>query len=100
MNRVLSCFLLGTLGVLLGSLWLSYQTRFDFVIPADIWRTLPLIFLWVISLKLLGLWSFRQFKVILRHFSGSEFSSLFKCLFTTCLLVYGIASLLGWDYSP
>jgi FlaA1/EpsC-like NDP-sugar epimerase len=86
--------------VLLASLWLSYQFRFDFAIPADITRTLPLIFLWVITLKFFGLWSFREFKVIFPYFTGSEFSSLFRCLLTTSLLVYGIASHLGWDYSP
>ncbi len=100
MNRLRSCFVLGAMGVLAASLWLGYQFRFDFAVPADVRRTLPLIFLWVITFKFFGLWSFRQFHVLFPYFSGSEFSALFRCLFTTSLLVYGIASHLGWDYSP
>jgi FlaA1/EpsC-like NDP-sugar epimerase len=100
MNRMRFWFIIGAIGVLIASLWLSYQFRFDFAIPSDVGRTLPLVFLWVISFEFFGLWTFRQFEVLLPYFSGSDFSALFRCLFTTSLLVYGVASHLGWDYSP
>ncbi len=54
---------------LAGSLWLGYQLRFDFAVPADVQQVALLASLWVVSLKMFSLWRFRQFKVLLRYFS-------------------------------
>ena len=93
-------FVFATAATLLASLWLGYQLRFDFSVPADVEQVALLASLWVVSLKLFVLWRFRQFQVLLKYFSTSDFSNLFWALFTTSLFVYGISSRLGWAYAP
>src|ERR1043165_6640061 len=93
-------FILATTVMLFGSLWLSYLVRFNFFVPDGVKRVALLVSIWVISLKLIGLWRFRQFQVLLRYFSISDFTNLFWALFTTSLFVYGISSQLGWNYAP
>ncbi|HOX57008.1 MAG TPA: nucleoside-diphosphate sugar epimerase/dehydratase [Candidatus Paceibacterota bacterium] len=93
-------FVLAAAATLVGSLWLSYQLRFDFAVPPEVERVALLASLWVVSIKLFGLWRFRQFQVLLRYFGLSDFSGLFWALFTTSLFVYGISSHLGWSYAP
>ena len=93
-------FVLAAAVTLGGSLWLGYQLRFDFSVPADVKQVALLASLWVISLKLFCLWRFRQFRVLLKYFSISEFTSLFWALFTSSLFIYGISAHLGWAYAP
>src|ERR1051325_11422105 len=93
-------FVVTTAAALMGSLWLGDLVRFNFFVPDDVQRVALWASLWVISLKLFGLWRFRQFQVLLRYFSMSDFTSVFWALFTTSLFVYGISSQLGWDYAP
>ena len=100
MKFIRTCFIIATAATLLGSLWLGYLVRFNFSVPDDVVRRALWASLWVISLKLFGLWRFRQFQVLLRYFSISDFTSLFWALFTTSLLVYGISSQLGFAYAP
>ncbi len=93
-------FFLATTATLLASLWLGYQLRFDFAVPPEVITAALWASLWVVSLKLFCLWRFRQFQVLLRYFSTSDFTTLFWALFTASLFVYGIASHLGWAYAP
>jgi FlaA1/EpsC-like NDP-sugar epimerase len=95
-----SSYVLATAATLLASVWLGYQLRFEFEVPGDIQKILPLVALWVVGLKLFGLWRFRQFQVLLRYFSISDFAGLFWPIFATSLLIFGISSQLGWDYAP
>ncbi len=88
------------IAALIGSLWLGYQIRFDFSIPADVRQTFPLIFLWVVALKVFCLWRFRRFEVLLGHFSLPESSSLFWALIVPGLFIFGASNQLGSDYAP
>ena len=85
---------------LVGSLWLGYELRFEFAVPEATERTYLLVFGWVISLKLICLWRFRQFEVLLNYFSLPDFSRLFWVLLATCLVVFGVSTKLGSDYAP
>jgi FlaA1/EpsC-like NDP-sugar epimerase len=100
MKSMRASFFFATAATLLASLWLGYQLRFDFAVPPEIVAAGMLASLWVVSLKLFCLWRFRQFQVLLRYFSTSDFTSLFWAVFTSSLFIYGIASHLGWDYAP
>ena len=100
MKHVRFGFIVAAAATLVGSLWLGYQLRFDFSVPADVERIGLLAALWVVSLKFFCLWRFRQFRVLLRYFSISDFSGLFWALFTSSLFIYGISSRLGWAYAP
>ena len=86
--------------VLMTSLWLSYQLRFDFYVPADVGRVFPLCLAWILSLKLLFLWRFRQFAVLPDFFSISDFSRLSRILFAASLIAFGVSSQLGWRFAP
>ena len=85
---------------LIGSLWLGYQLRFDFAVPDETARTFLLVFGWVVGFKLICLWRFRQFDVLLGYFSLPDFSRLFRVLFATCLVVFGVSTHVGSDYAP
>lgn len=88
-------FVVATAVTLAGSLWLSYLLRFDFSIPAQVGKGALWASLGVLSLKLFGLWRFRQFNVLLRYFSIPDFTGLFWALFTSSLFVFGISFHLG-----
>jgi FlaA1/EpsC-like NDP-sugar epimerase len=100
MKLLRGCFVVATTLTLVGSLWLGYQLRFDFSVPAQVRAAALIASVWVVSLKLFGLWRFRQFHALLRYFSVSDFTGLFWALFTSSLFVYGISSHLGWAYAP
>jgi FlaA1/EpsC-like NDP-sugar epimerase len=85
---------------LAGSLWLGYQVRFNFAVPADTERTFPLVFAWLIGFKLFCLWRFRQFDALLGYFSLSDFSRLSWVLLATSFFVFGVSAQLGSDYAP
>jgi FlaA1/EpsC-like NDP-sugar epimerase len=85
---------------LVGSLWLGYQVRFNFAVPADTERTFPLVFAWLIGFKLFCLWQFRQFDAFLGYFSLPDFSRLSWVLLATSFFVFGVSAQLGSDYAP
>ncbi|HEY5910148.1 MAG TPA: nucleoside-diphosphate sugar epimerase/dehydratase [Verrucomicrobiae bacterium] len=93
-------FVLATAAILLSSLWLGYQLRFDFDMPPDVRRVALWACLWVVSLKLFALWRFRQFEGMLRYFGLSEFSSLLWAVSLSSLLLFVISTQWGWAYAP
>jgi FlaA1/EpsC-like NDP-sugar epimerase len=93
-------FLCAYSATLIASLWLSYQLRFDFSLPTDVLRAFPLCLAWMLSLKLLSLWRFRQFAVLPRFFSTADFLTLSKILFGVSAIALVISSQLGWKLAP
>lgn len=85
---------------LAGSLWLGYQVRFNFAVPADTERTFLLVFAWVIGFKLACLWQWRQFDAFLGYFSLPEFSRLSWVVLATSAVVFAVSSQVGADYAP
>lgn len=73
--------------VLVASLWMGYQLRFDFHIPADFRETLPLIILWVVLLKLVLLYVMGQFSGLLSYFSIPDLQRIFTALAVATLTV-------------
>jgi FlaA1/EpsC-like NDP-sugar epimerase len=74
--------------------------RFNFAVPEETERTLPLVFAWVIVFKLFCLSQFRQFDVFLGSFSLPDFSRLSWVLLATSLVIFGVSTQLGSDYAP
>src|SRR5689334_13937223 len=92
--------ILWDIAALLASLWLGYEIRFDFSIPANIQHTFALIFVWVIALKVFCLWRFRQFEVLVGYFSVPESSHVFWALFIPNLFIFGVSTQLGSNWAP
>jgi FlaA1/EpsC-like NDP-sugar epimerase len=92
--------ILSDIAALVGSLWLGFQIRFDFSVPAETQHTFPLVFLWVIAVKEFCLWRFRRYDLLLGHFTVSESSSLFWALLVPSLFIFGVSNQLGSDYAP
>ncbi|MBU6399997.1 MAG: polysaccharide biosynthesis protein [Verrucomicrobia bacterium] len=92
--------LLAYTGALIGTLWLSYQLRFDFAVPPDTERTFLPVCAWVIAWKLICLWRCGQFDALVGYFSLPDFSRLFWVLLATSLGVFGVSARLGSDYAP
>jgi len=99
-NATCKRLVLAYAAALIGSLWLGYQLRFDLAVPPATERTFPLVFGWVIAVKLICLWRFRQFDVLPGYFSLPDFSRLCWVLFGVCLFVFGVSQHLGSDYAP
>src|SRR5215470_2605862 len=85
---------------LAGSLWMGYQLRFDFAVPPDAERSYPLVFLWVLVFKLMSLWRFGQFHVLLSHFSIPDFCRLMWACFVSSVIIFAVSTQAGSDYSP
>jgi FlaA1/EpsC-like NDP-sugar epimerase len=100
MNTTKFHLFLSSAAALIGSLWLGYQLRFEFAVPEATERTFLLVFGWVITFKLVCLWRFRQFEVLVNYFSLPDFSRLFWVLLATGLVVFGVSTQLGSDYAP
>ena len=75
-------------GGLAFSLALAYALRFDFVISADYQRQIWVCALWILPLKLVFLYFFRQFAGLLSFFSTPDLSRLFVALFSSSALVW------------
>ena len=75
-------------GGLVFSLALAYALRFDFVISTDYQRQLWVGVLWIVPLKVVLLYCFRQFAGLLSFFSTPDLSRLFAALFSSSALVW------------
>src|SRR5689334_19682234 len=100
MNVISIPLLLSYAAALVSSLWLGYQLRFDFAVPEETADAYLFVFTWVIGFKLICLWRFRQFNVLLGYFGLPDFSRLFRLLAATCLIVFGVSTQLGSNYAP
>ncbi|MGH7992725.1 MAG: polysaccharide biosynthesis protein, partial [Limisphaerales bacterium] len=100
MKTTRACLVLSYAAALAASLWLGYQVRVNFAVPADTTGTFLLVFAWVISFKLICLWRFGQLDALLDYFSLSDFSRLSWILLVTSFVMFGVSTQLGSDYAP
>jgi FlaA1/EpsC-like NDP-sugar epimerase len=99
-NTTRIALVLAYAAALVVSLWLGYQLRFDFAVPAVMEKSFPFVFTWVILFKLACLWRFHQFDVLPGYFSAPDFSRLQWILLATAFVVFGLSPYFGWDYAP
>jgi len=85
--------------VLIASLWLAYQIRFDFEVPAATLQTLPVVFSWVIALQVFWLWRSHQFD-LLGFFAIAESPRLLWALLVPGLLSFAVSTQFGAKYAP
>ncbi len=81
-------FLLGAYTVIfIASLWLGYLLRFDFILSPRYREEMLGAFLWIIPLKLLLLFAFRQFAGLLSFFSTPDLWRIFCALAIASLVI-------------
>lgn len=88
-----------TIGLIF-SLWLSYELRFDFSLPAPDRRQFFLVCLWMVPVKLILLLLIGQFAGLLSYFSIPDLKRLFFALLASCLLTAGIWVATGGRFAP
>ena len=74
------------------SLWLGYLLRFDFALSPGYREEMLVAFLWIIPLKLLLLFAFRQFAGLLSYFSTPDLWRIFCAL----AIASAIIAILWW----
>lgn len=84
-------FLLGLYSLLIvASLWISFQLRFDFEVPAIFWARFAPSLVLILPLKLASLAFFGQFGSLLTFFSLSDSKRLVAAMFAAFALALGV----------
>jgi len=86
--------------VLAASVWIAYQVRFDFDVPHSISGGIPWVILWVISLKLVLLFAFRQFAGLLTYFSTPDLQRVFAALVVASVVMTLAMMAFGVPFAP
>ena len=85
---------------LCGSLWLAFQLRFDFSVPAEYFVHANWIFLGMIGCKLLLLLAFGQFGSLLSYFGFHDLGKLLAVCAISAALALGVWVIAGVTYAP
>lgn len=96
--RTTILFFLYTLGLIL-SLWLAYQFRFEFNVRPQYKVHFGLIFLWVVVLKLILLYAFRQFDGLLSYFSVPDLLRIFYAMSIASVVMYVVLRMTNTEYA-
>lgn len=74
--------------ILVASLWLAYEVRFDFEVPAEFRPDFGRALWYVLPIKLLGLYFFGQFRGLLSFFRVPDLTRVFAALFLSSLVFF------------
>ena len=85
---------------LIFSLWLAYELRFDFSLPAKDQRQFWLVCLWLVPVKLMLLLLIGQFAGLLSYFSIPDLKRLAWALLASGLLTAGLWVATGGRFAP
>lgn len=85
---------------LTGSLWLAFQLRFDFSVPAEYFTYASWIFLGMIGCKLLLLLAFGQFGSLLSYFGFHDLGKLLSVCAIAAALALGVWVAVGVPVAP
>ncbi len=75
---------------LVGSLWLAFQLRFDFSVPAEYFANADWIFIGLIGSKLLLLLAFGQFGSLLSYFGFHDLGKLLAVCAISAAVALGV----------
>ena len=85
---------------LCGSLWLSFQLRFDFSVPTEYFIHADWIFTGLIGFQLLLLLAFGQFGSLLSYFGFHDLGKLLAVCAISAALALGVWVIAGVTYAP
>lgn len=92
--------LLSYTAVLAVSLVLGYALRFDFVIPKEVRSEMGIVIIWVVVIKLIFLFFFRQFAGLLSYFSIPDLQRILAALFISSLIIGVVYWTEGYPTAP
>jgi FlaA1/EpsC-like NDP-sugar epimerase len=99
-NRLVVLMAFVYAGILAASLFLSYELRFDFIVPQAYQQERLLLFGPVIAIQLLALVAFRQLGSMMRYFSIPDLLRVVAAIGISCLLIYVVWWLTRGVYAP
>src|SRR5690625_4250942 len=73
--------------VLTAALVLGYALRFDFVIPREVRSEMGVVIVWVVAIKLVFLFLFRQFAGLLSYFRIPDLQRILVALAISSLII-------------
>ena len=85
---------------LCGSLWLAFQLRFDFSVPAEYFVHADWIFIGLVGFKLLLLLAFGQFGSLLSYFGFHDLGKLLAVCAIAAALAFGVWVAAGVPVAP
>jgi len=82
------------------SLWLAYSFRFDFNIDAVYMAQFWMMLIWIVPLKLISLYIFRQYEAFLSYFSVPDLVRLFYAIASAFLFTVILWFSSGGGFAP
>jgi len=94
-SRRMLFFILSDAFIFLFSLFLAYQLRFNFDVDPSIWKTFPIIYILVASLKIVFMYRWRLYHIVWRFFGLNESKNAIKAhivAYVVMFALYAVAS--------
>ncbi|MDQ3621034.1 MAG: polysaccharide biosynthesis protein, partial [Verrucomicrobiota bacterium] len=82
------------------TLWMSYQLRFDFHVPANLQAGLAFTMAWIVALKLAVLISFGQFQDSLSYFGIPDQKRILGVCVVSSLIIFITSHYGGFEVAP
>jgi len=78
--------------IFLFSLFLAYQLRFNFDVEPSIWKTFPVIYILVASLKIVFMYRWRLYHIVWRFFGLNESKNAIKAHISAYVVMFALYS--------
>lgn len=85
---------------LCAGLWLAYELRFDFTVPAESERERLFVLLWLVPLQLLMLGLLHQLTPLLGYFSTPDLARMFHALILSTVVASIVWAIGGTGWAP
>jgi len=93
-------FILSDALIFLFSLFLAYQLRFNFDVEPSVWKTFPIIYILVASLKIVFMYRWRLYHIVWRFFGLNESKNAIKAHISAYVLMFALYSVASDIINP
>jgi len=93
-------FILSDALIFLFSLFLAYQLRFNFDVEPSVWKTFPIIYILVASLKIAFMYRWRLYHIVWRFFGLNESKNAIKAHISAYVLMFALYSVASDIINP
>jgi len=99
-KRRMFFFILSDGLIFLFSLFLAYQLRFNFDVEPYIWKTFPIIYILVASLKIVFMYRWRLYHIVWRFFGLNESKNIIKAHISAYVVMFALYSVASDIINP